>query len=134
MRGDATILAGFAAAAATLELPVPHPDTEVRRHRILTEVRAIPPGQVTSYGAVARRAGFPRCARLVARLLATSDEAALPWHRVLRSDGRIAFARGSAGFEEQCARLRAEGVQVHAGRVRIQADAARWLDEVLWGR
>jgi len=133
MRGDAAILTGFVAVAATLEPPVPDPDAEIRRRRILAEVRAIPPGQVASYGAVARRAGFPRCARLVARLLATSDEAVLPWHRVLRSDGRIAFAPGSAGFDEQCARLRAEGVEVHAGRVRIQADA-RWLDTVLWGR
>lgn len=134
MRGDPAILTGFVAVAATLEPPVPDPDAEIRRRSILAQVRAIPAGQVASYGAIARRAGFPRAARLVARLLAITEEADLPWHRVVRSDGRIAFASGSVGFDEQCARLQAEGVEVRAGRVRIQADAALWLDEVLWGR
>lgn len=105
----------------------------MRRQRILAEVRAVPPGQVASYGAIARRAGFPRCARLVARLLATSEIPDLPWHRILRSDGRIAFPAGSDGFKQQCARLRAEGVKVHAGRVRVEQGANQWLDQVLWG-
>lgn len=108
-------------------------DPHMRRQRILAEVRAVPSGQVASYGAIARRAGFPRCARLVARVLATSEIPDLPWHRIVRSDGRIAFPAGSDAFKQQCARLQAEGVDVHAGRVRIAPDANRWLDQVLWG-
>lgn len=106
---------------------------QLRRLRILAQVRAVPPGQVASYGEIARRAGMPRAARLVARLLASSEDPDLPWHRILRSDGRIAFPAGSAGFREQCARLREEGVRVETGRVRIERDAAHWLDAVLWG-
>ena len=100
--------------------------------RILAAIRAIPRGQVAGYGEVARRAGLPGRARLVARILGQNEDPKLPWHRVLRSDGRIAFPEGSRGYREQGQRLRAEGVRVEKGRVRGQK-AARDLDEVLWG-
>lgn len=96
-------------------------------------VLAIPAGDVAAYGVVARRAGLPGRARLVARVLAESSEHDLPWHRVLRADGCIAFPQGSEAFLTQCARLRAEGVDVDArGRVRV-ARRATTLDEALWG-
>ena len=100
--------------------------------RILDAIRAIPPGEVAAYGEVARRAGLPGRARLVARVLSSNDDPALPWHRVLRSDGRIALLPGSEGWREQCQRLRAEGVAVLDGRVAM-ARAARSLDALLWG-
>jgi len=101
---------------------------------ILAAVRAIPVGRVASYGEVARRAGLPRRARLVARTLASTDED-VPWHRVVRSDGRIAFAEGSRGFREQVKRLRAEGVAVARGRVSgfPRRDEPETLDALLWG-
>ena len=86
--------------------------------KILAAIRAIPRGQVAGYGEVARRAGLPGRARLVARILSNNNDARLPWHRVLRSDGRIAFPEGSKGYREQSQRLRAEGVRVEQGRVR----------------
>ena len=99
--------------------------------RILAAVRAIPRGQVAGYGEVARRAGLPGRARLAARVLSDNTDAGLPWHRVLRSDGRIAFPDGSPGFREQARRLRAEGVKVERGRVRMPK-AAPDLDAELW--
>lgn len=108
------------------------PDTQDAARRIFAAIRAIPAGQVAGYGEVARRAGLPGRARLVARLLATAGEADLPWHRVLRSDGRIAFPDGSKGHREQSARLRAEGVRVERGRV-VRQNARPTLDETLWG-
>ena len=99
--------------------------------RILDAIRAVPPGQVAGYGEIARRAGLPGRARLVARLLSGNDDPALPWHRVMRSDGRIAFPPDHPHFTEQSQRLRAEGVEVEAGRVRGQRAAAT-LDELLW--
>lgn len=108
---------------------------EHRQQRILAAVRAIPPGTVASYAEVARRAGLPRGARLVVAALRGSDGAGVPWHRVLRADGRIAFAFGSEAFAEQLRRLRAEGVEVSAGgRVRVAGAAASTLDRALWGR
>ena len=103
--------------------------------RILAAIRAIPAGQVAGYGHVARRAGLPGRARLVARVLKENADPTLPWHRVLRSDGRIAFPPESEGFAEQTQRLRAEGVDVREGRVRIAEsvpDLDGDLDAALW--
>lgn len=101
--------------------------------RILTAVRALQPGQTSSYGEIARCAGLPRRARLVARVLAQTDEPGLPWHRVLRADGRIAFAEGSDGFARQLALLRAEGVEPGSAR-RQRPSTALDLDRALWGQ
>jgi methylated-DNA-protein-cysteine methyltransferase-like protein len=115
---------------------VPHE----RSKAILAVVAAIPAGEVRSYADVARAAGWPRHARLVARVLASTEQD-LPWHRVLRADGRIAFPMGSGAWHEQCERLRAEGVVLVQGRVcvgraeaaaRTEADGG--LDALLWGR
>lgn len=100
--------------------------------RVIAVIRAIPPGQVAGYGEVARRAGLPGRARMVARLLANIDDPGLPWHRVVRADGRIAFPAGSDAYLEQCRRLRTEGVRVEGGRVRGRRPSPS-LDERLWG-
>lgn len=99
--------------------------------RILSAIRAVPRGQVASYGAIARRAGLPGRARLVARILGHSDDPALPWHRILRADGRIAFPPDSPEFLKQRQHLRAEGVDVRNGRVRLLQDETT-LDAALW--
>ena len=97
-------------------------------------VAAIPRGCVASYGEIAARAGLPGRARMIGRVLGDAGAAAkLPWHRVLRSDGRIAFPPGSRGYREQRQRLISEGVIVVNGRV----DLARFgwqrnLDAELW--
>lgn len=109
------------------------PATSPGFERIWTVISTIAPGSVLSYGEVARRAGLPRRARMVAQALRAAPEAlGLPWHRVLRADGRIAFAPGSEDFLRQQRRLRAEGVKVaDNGRVQMPAAAAT-LDELLW--
>lgn len=84
------------------------------------------------YGEVAAKAGLPGRARLVARLLGNNDDPDLPWHRVLRSDGRIAMSEGSRGWREQSQRLRAEGLLVENGRVK-RAKPAASMDEAIWG-
>ncbi|HEY2344338.1 MAG TPA: MGMT family protein [Xanthomonadaceae bacterium] len=102
------------------------------RARVLAAIRAIPAGSVAGYGVVARRAGLPGRARMVARILSENDDTSLPWHRVLRSDGRIAFPPDSEGHAEQTQRLRAEGVTVENGRVRDLRKAESDLDTMLW--
>lgn len=105
-----------------------------RQQRILAVVRNIRAGRTASYAEVAQRAGLPGRARLVARILAENDDATTPWHRVVRSDGRIAFPPGSAGFSEQQRRLAAEGVALQDGRVQSRAKLrAATLDQLLWG-
>lgn len=103
--------------------------------RVYAAIAAIPPGRVASYGAIAARAGLPGRARLVGKLLGeVPDGMELPWFRVLRSSGQIAFPPGSRGFREQSQRLRAEGVKVTAGRVALsQFGLDADLDRSLWG-
>jgi len=81
------------------------------RHMILS----IPPGKVSTYGAVAAAAGYPRYHRAVARLLRVDPVDQLPWHRVLGAGGEIKL-RGDAAHEQR-ARLKLEGVQFNAKRV-----------------
>jgi methylated-DNA-protein-cysteine methyltransferase related protein len=81
-------------------------------------VCAIPRGQVSTYGAVARAAGLPGRARYSGFALRVAPKALnLPWHRVVGAGGRIAFAPSSRQYREQARRLRAEGVRVSDGRV-----------------
>src|SRR5271163_3758434 len=80
-------------------------------------VCAIPRGQVSTYGAVARAAGLPGRARLTGFALRVAPKAInLPWHRVLGAGGRIVFPFSSLPFREQAKRLRAEGVVLKNGR------------------
>ena len=99
--------------------------------KIIGAIRAVPKGEVASYGEIARRAGLPGRARMVARLLSQNEDKELPWHRILRSDGSVAFPKDSANFAEQIQRLRSEGVEVVNGKVRGRKAAAT-IDEILW--
>ncbi|HXC08224.1 MAG TPA: MGMT family protein [Steroidobacteraceae bacterium] len=85
-------------------------------------VCAIPRGQVSTYGAVARSAGFPGRARQAGFALKVSPkELNLPWHRVVGAGGRIVFPMSSRAHKEQARRLRAEGVSIKNGRVMLFA-------------
>jgi methylated-DNA-protein-cysteine methyltransferase related protein len=91
---------------------------------IWDRVCAIPRGQVSTYGAVARAAGLPGRARLAGRALRlVPDDMHVPWHRVVGAGGRIVFPAASRAHREQTRRLRAEGVAVRAGRVAASAMA-----------
>ena len=78
-------------------------------------ILSIPAGKVSTYGAVAAAAGYPRYHRAVARLLRMDPVDQLPWHRVLGVGGEIKL-RGAAA-QEQRARLKLEGVQFNGKRV-----------------
>lgn len=86
------------------------------RDRIVAAIRKIPPGKVSSYGAVARAAGYRGAARQVAWTLHRSH--GLPWHRVLGADGEIKL-RGDSAIEQHL-RLQAEGVAFRGRRVNMK--------------
>jgi methylated-DNA-protein-cysteine methyltransferase-like protein len=87
------------------------------RLRIEQAVRAIPRGKVSTYGGVARAAGFPGAARQVAATLRRGF--GLPWQRVLGAGGQIKLTGDSA--IEQRLRLEAEGVRFRGRRVDMKA-------------
>jgi len=86
------------------------------RLRIERAIRAIPRGKVSTYGAVARMAGYPGAARMVARALRRGF--GLPWQRVLGAGGQIKLTGDSA--IEQRLRLEAEGVRFRGRKVDMK--------------
>ncbi|HEV8597427.1 MAG TPA: MGMT family protein [Candidatus Dormibacteraeota bacterium] len=82
---------------------------ESRVAAILERIREIPPGHVQTYGDI-----DPDAPRLVGRILATTHERNLPWHRVVRADGT--FAKGKVQREL----LTREGVPMRGDRVDLE--------------
>lgn len=74
-------------------------------------VATIPRGKVVSYGGVAKMAGMPNAARFVGTTLRNlPKETSLPWHRVVRASGELAFPVDSQAYNTQKRKLLAEGV------------------------
>ncbi|MGH8165980.1 MAG: MGMT family protein [Woeseiaceae bacterium] len=109
-------------------------ELQKRMQRIWTTVCDIPAGKVASYGQIAEIAGVPRGARQVGYALKhVPDDLEIPWHRVIRSSGRLAFDDNTRAFKRQVKRLSMEDVPVLKGRVNMRK--YRWepdLDELLW--
>src|SRR5580704_7676173 len=80
---------------------------------IAAVIRRIPRGRVSTYGAVAEAAGYPRCARHVSKVL--NQVRGLPWQRVLGSGGSISLP-GELGLEQRFL-LQAEGVKFRGRKV-----------------
>ena len=90
------------------------------QERIYSALNAIPAGKVASYGQLAKLAQLPNGARQVGRVLSQlPKDTSLPWHRVLRANGQIAFSPGTAAFHRQKARLESEKVIVHNGKIKL---------------
>jgi methylated-DNA-protein-cysteine methyltransferase-like protein len=89
--------------------------------RIERAIRAIPRGKVSTYGGVAKAAGYSGAARMVARVLRRSF--GLPWQRVLGAGGAIKLTGDSA--IEQRLRLEAEGVRFRGRKVDMKAHEYR---------
>jgi methylated-DNA-protein-cysteine methyltransferase-like protein len=83
---------------------------------IAAVIRSVPRGRVSTYGAIAKAAGYPRCARHVSRVL--RQVGGLPWQRILGSGGRISL-RGEAALEQRFL-LEAEGVRFRGRKVDLQ--------------
>lgn len=84
-------------------------------------VKQIPKGKVTSYGQIARLAGYPRHARHVSKALGSADKSLkVPWQRVIGSTGKIAFKPDSNGYGKQVALLEKEGVMIKKGRIDLK--------------
>lgn len=92
-----------------------------RERAIIGLIRAVPEGFVTTYGDLC-----PEAPRLPGRILATTTENDLPWHRIVRADG--SFAKG----ERQRRLLRREGIPF-AGK-RVDMEVVHLPREALTGR
>jgi methylated-DNA-protein-cysteine methyltransferase-like protein len=96
--------------------------SEDKRARVVRCIRALPAGTVSSYGALAKAAGWPGAARQVVRIL--QQVPGLPWHRVVGSGGAIKLC-GENGAEQRF-RLRMEGVAFRGARVDMKRHEFRF--------
>jgi methylated-DNA-protein-cysteine methyltransferase related protein len=80
---------------------------------VLTRIRRIPPGHVTTYGDLS-----PGAPRFAGQVLSLCHDPTVPWQRVVRADGSL--AKGN----EQRRLLEAEDVPFR--RSRVDMDAA-WV-------
>lgn len=102
----------------------------ISRARIYAVIRRVPRGKVSTYGDIAKIAGYPGHARQVGYALhALGSHAPIPWHRVINSSGRISLPPEEGGAEQRL-RLVAEGVMVQAGG-RVKLTEYRWAPRSL---
>lgn len=89
--------------------------------RVLKLALSIPPGKVTTYGAIARAAGGGgQAARSVTGILGKAyyaGEKNIPFHRIVYSDGRV--WTGSSYDAKRKKLYKAEGIQIDKkGRIK----------------
>jgi methylated-DNA-[protein]-cysteine S-methyltransferase len=77
---------------------------------VLQTARRIPPGNVWTYGQVARAIGKPRASRAVGQALGRNPvPIVVPCHRVVASDGGLGGYSGGGGLESKKLLLQLEG-------------------------
>ncbi|MBO0212368.1 MGMT family protein [Vibrio sp. Vb2880] len=88
--------------------------------QIFAVIHQIPHGKVSTYGEIARMAGYPGYARHVGKALGNlPKDSKLPWFRVINSKGEISLI--GPDWERQRERLVAEGIAVSAeGRISLK--------------
>ncbi len=86
--------------------------------KALILLKSIPSGKVANYGLIAKLADNPRGARAVGWLLHSCTKShKLPWHRVVKAKGQLAFPFASKTFRLQKQLLQKEGIMVVNERV-----------------
>jgi len=98
----------FAGKRREFELRVDLRPTREFAHAVLDELARVPYGQLTTYGALAAKAGRPRAARAVGTVMNRNPvPIVLPCHRVVGSNGALVGYGG--GLDRKRALLELEG-------------------------
>lgn len=99
----------FEGARTHFDLPVDLRVDAPFRRTVMHELARVPYGNVTTYGALAAKAGRPRAARAVGTIMNRNPiPIVLPCHRVVGASGKLVGYGG--GLERKEALLRLEGV------------------------
>ncbi|MCK5820287.1 MAG: MGMT family protein [Bacteroidales bacterium] len=95
--------------------------------RVYEVVRLIPPGRVSTYGAIARAIGSPQAARMVGWAVnqSFSDGEFLPAHRVVNRIGLLTGKHHFGGSDVMQQLLESEGIQVDNDRI-VNFEAHFW--------
>lgn len=88
--------------------------------KVIALIQSIPKGKVATYGLIAKLADNPRGARGVVWILhSCSKSHELPWHRVIKSNGELAFPMMSKTYQKQKTLLAKENVLLANNRVDL---------------
>lgn len=99
----------------SFDLPIDWSVLTPFQRQVLQATYAIPVGEVSTYGELARQLGKPRAARAVGRAEATNPmPLVIPCHRVIGADGGLHGYGGRGGLKTKAWLLRLEGAQVGA--------------------
>ena len=92
-------------------------DKDAFRQAVYDIIHQIPYGRATSYGAIAKAAGYPNWSRMVGRTIKESGSYTLPFHRVVNSQGMLS---GKNCFEHGKMQqlLESEGVVVVNNKIK----------------
>lgn len=91
-----------------------------RYERIYAIARQVPPGRVATYGQIAAIEGNASARQVGYAMAAVTDAHAVPWQRVINSQGTVSERAGGGGTSRQRRLLQAEGVPFDArGRVDL---------------
>ena len=95
--------------------------------KVYALVRLIPPGRVTSYGAIARCIGSPGAGRMVGWALNKSfpEQGFIPAHRVVNRNGMLTGKIHFGGRDTMRELLESEGILVIDDKV-VDFDALYW--------
>jgi len=110
-----------------------NPEVRAVFPRIYEVVKQVPPGQVTTYGDVARIVGGCCDARVVGEAMAEVQDPEVPWHRVINAKGMISLRGANAVTQRR--RLESEGVafnergQVSLKRFGWHGPDAEWAQQ-----
>ncbi len=89
-------------------------------------VRQIPPGKISTYGAVAQALGDPLASRAVGRMMNQNpDPDTMPCFKIVHSDGKLGgFGRG---ITDKIRRLQQENIKVKDGKI-VNFDSVLFTD------
>ena len=95
--------------------------------RVYAVVRLIPPGRVTTYGAIARYIGSPQSARMVGWAMNSShaQPGFVPAHRVINRNGMLTGKHHFGGPMVMQELLESEGIRIVDDRV-VDFDLLFW--------
>ena len=108
---------------AMMDIPLDLQGTPFERG-VLEQLRKVPPGEVVTYGEIARRLGKPRAGRAVGSACARNPFTILvPCHRVVPSSGGVGKYTSAGGPDAKVKLLESEGamskVRLGQGKPRI---------------
>jgi methylated-DNA-protein-cysteine methyltransferase-like protein len=95
-------------------------DKEDFFEKVFAVVREIPPGRVTSYGAIAKFLGSGGSARTVGWAMNLSHQVSIPVpaHRVVNRNGQLTGKHHFSNANEMQIRLEAEGIVVKEDQIQ----------------